>query len=328
MAITLDLKDRKILYELDRNCRQSNAEIARKVGLSKQVVGFRIQKLIENKVISFFYAVIDISKLGFTIHKNFLRLQNITKDKEKEFMGYAKKNPDVVWSASCDGLYDFIFSTWAKDPEYLNRVLKNLNNEFGSFIYERQTATILRGQYFSRDYLLNRKRTKVKEDAFFGAVPHEVKLDDTDWNILLCLGENARMPIVDISDRVKLGVDAVSDRIKRMENFGVINHYTIVPNESVFPYLHYKILVSLKNNSDEIERRIVSYCKSNSNIVYIVKALGQWDFEIDIEVENVEKFREIMMDFKSEFQNDIKDYSSLNLYQVHKYNFCPSVHRS
>ena len=77
MPNELDLKDRKILYELDINSRQSNSEIAKKTGLSKQVVGLRIKKLVETGVVSSFYTVIDISKLGFTIHKNFLRLQNL-----------------------------------------------------------------------------------------------------------------------------------------------------------------------------------------------------------------------------------------------------------
>jgi|MudIll2142460700_1097286.scaffolds.fasta_scaffold422192_1 hypothetical protein len=33
----LDLKDRKILYELDLNCGQSNEQIGKKVGRSKEV---------------------------------------------------------------------------------------------------------------------------------------------------------------------------------------------------------------------------------------------------------------------------------------------------
>jgi len=36
--VKLDLKDRKILYQLDLNPRQSNAEIGKKVRLSKEVV--------------------------------------------------------------------------------------------------------------------------------------------------------------------------------------------------------------------------------------------------------------------------------------------------
>jgi len=47
----LDLKDRKILYELDLNCRQSNTQIGKKVGLSRKVVEYRIKKMEEEGVI-------------------------------------------------------------------------------------------------------------------------------------------------------------------------------------------------------------------------------------------------------------------------------------
>ncbi|MFO7677029.1 MAG: AsnC family protein, partial [Thermoplasmatota archaeon] len=40
----LDLKDRKILYELDLDCRQSNSQIGKKVGLGRDVVSYRINK--------------------------------------------------------------------------------------------------------------------------------------------------------------------------------------------------------------------------------------------------------------------------------------------
>ena len=44
----IDLKDRKILYELDIDSRQSFRNIGRKVGLSKDVVASRVKKLKEN----------------------------------------------------------------------------------------------------------------------------------------------------------------------------------------------------------------------------------------------------------------------------------------
>src|SRR3989344_8332372 len=94
IMIKLDLKDKKILYQLDLDCRQTNTEIGRKVGLSKQVVGFRIQRLLEKNLILKFYAVIDISKMGFSVHKNFLRFQNMDKEKERVFIEYAKSNPN------------------------------------------------------------------------------------------------------------------------------------------------------------------------------------------------------------------------------------------
>lgn len=323
--INLDLKDKRILYELDQNSRQTNAQIGRKIGLSKQVVGFRIQKLIKNKILTKFYCILDTSKFGFTIHKNFLRLQNITREKEKELIEYIEKNENIVWAASCDGRYDFIISTWARDVEYLDKIIKELNKKFGEFISERQIATIVHGQYLPRDYLTGKKRDSFYEGAFFGAVPFKIKVDDIDWKILFELGKNAKTTAIDISKSTKTTAELVADRIKKLEKNGIIKHYTIVPNEQVYPYLHYKVLISLKNMSEYLESLFTSYCKSNPYIIYMVKSLGLWDFEIDLEVPTVEKFRDIMMDIKSRFQNNIKDYSSLQIYQVHKYNFCPSI---
>ena len=47
--VELDLKDRKILYELDLNCRQSNTQIDKKVGLSRKVVEYRIKRMEEEE---------------------------------------------------------------------------------------------------------------------------------------------------------------------------------------------------------------------------------------------------------------------------------------
>lgn len=325
MPVTLDLKDRKILYQLDINSRQPNSEIAKKVGLSKQVVGFRIKRLLKERVISSCHTIIDISKLGFTVHKNFLRLQNVDREKEAGLITYLRGDPNVVWIASCDGRFDLAFGTWAKDMDFLDKTLNELNRRFGDYISERQIATIIRGEYFVRDYLIARKESSQFRQAFFGASPEPVKMDKVDWQILLELGKSARLSAVELSRKVGISADAVSDRVKKLEKSGVVRNYNFVPNEAVYPYLHYKVLVGLHNISEARENALVEFCRINPNIVYIVKALGPWEFEIDMEVENAEQFRNIMMEIKTQFKDILKDYSALLIYQVHKYNFCPSM---
>ena len=65
----LDLKDRKILYVLDLDSRQSFRSIGRKVGLSKDIVTNRVKKLQEKGIIKRFFTYYDILQLGL----NFLR---------------------------------------------------------------------------------------------------------------------------------------------------------------------------------------------------------------------------------------------------------------
>ena len=43
--VKLDIKDKKILYELYTNARQSNNSIAKKIGLSREAIDYRIKNL-------------------------------------------------------------------------------------------------------------------------------------------------------------------------------------------------------------------------------------------------------------------------------------------
>jgi len=64
----LDLKDRKILYVLDKNSRQSIRSIYKKVSLSKDVVANQV-KTEKSGIIKLFYPRYDTLQLGL----NFLR---------------------------------------------------------------------------------------------------------------------------------------------------------------------------------------------------------------------------------------------------------------
>lgn len=53
-------------------------------------------------------------------------------------------------------------------------------------------------------------------------------MDDLDRQILRLLAENARMPVKDIARQVALTSPAVSSRIRKLEQEGVIRSYTVV----------------------------------------------------------------------------------------------------
>ena len=67
MSIKLDIKDKKILYELDMDARQSISSIAKRVGLSKEVVNYRIRRMEKEGLIDGYYAIIEYSKLESVI---------------------------------------------------------------------------------------------------------------------------------------------------------------------------------------------------------------------------------------------------------------------
>ena len=73
----LDIKDRKILYELDLNARQTDSEIAKKVGLTRDSTRYRINRLIENGHINYFMTLLNSMKLGYDWYRTFFKFQNL-----------------------------------------------------------------------------------------------------------------------------------------------------------------------------------------------------------------------------------------------------------
>ena len=56
-------------------------------------------------------------------------------------------------------------------------------------------------------------------------------LDSVDKKIIRCLQDNSRMNASAIGEAVNMSVSAVIERIKKLENSGVIKKYTVCLNE-------------------------------------------------------------------------------------------------
>ena len=88
----INLKDRKILYHLDLNSRQSLSQLGKRVGLPKNVVAYRMKGLIENGIIRNFFTVINPFKLGYTSFGFYLVLQYATSKIKQEIIDFFYNN--------------------------------------------------------------------------------------------------------------------------------------------------------------------------------------------------------------------------------------------
>src|SRR3989344_5009607 len=156
----LDLKDKKTLYGLDINSRATLNEIAKKVGLSKQVVDYRLKNLIKDNVIQQFYTVINFSKLGYTQYKLYIKFQNVKPETEKELIAYWVNNKNSVWVASCRGRWDLTVSILARDINNFGEILSNFINQYGLFILEKDILITQMSPVFTKAYLTEKKEKK------------------------------------------------------------------------------------------------------------------------------------------------------------------------
>lgn len=311
----LDKKDMKILYQLDLNSRQSDAEIAKKVRLNKNTVWYRINRLMENGVIRKFVTLVNPVKFGKSVFKLYVRLQDMTDEAWNEIKIYLIQHKQVFWVTRNEGNWDIITAVWAKTPFDFYEFYSDFSARFNKFISEKQVTNQIEVPFFSRSYLSNGEG-QVK--CLWGGQVTEEKVDETDMKILEILAANARIPSAEIASKLKITPRIASYRIKEMMKRKIILAFSIELNQDTIDYDYYKVIFYLKSLTRQKENAFIEFCRSQGNIIYYIKTLGPWELELEIEAKNHKELNKIMNSIRKEFGDIIKSYEPLLITEEYK----------
>ena len=122
---------------------------------------------------------------------------------------------------------------------------------------------------------------------------------------------------------VPISADAVGKRIKSLEKSGIIRNYILILNDAKLNQIRYKVLLKVHHFNDKVNRRFLQFCREHPNITFYNRNIGTWEIEIDLEIKKSEEFRSIMRLIKKEFADSIREYFSLMVYDVNKFDFIP-----
>ena len=321
IMVKIDLKDRKILYELDFNSRQPFSKIGKKVGLHKNVVIYRIKRLKEKGIIRNFYTEIDSFKLGYNSLRFYLVFRNITPEIRKEIINYFKKNKNTWWVGSFEGDYDLAVLIWVKELHefyvYWEETLKKYRHYFQKQIF----CNYVQLRLFRHSFLLDEYDKLDREKFEITGGGRKVETDDLDFQILEVLAKNSRTPTIEIAKNLNSTVDTINSRIKKLIKLDVIQGFRVSIDYSKLGYRFFKVNIDLNDYNDR--SRMITYIKYNPNLIMIDKSIGYYDLELDLWVENLNRFHDIMDDLTIKFPKSIKNYTYVHDVKLHKLLYIP-----
>jgi Lrp/AsnC family leucine-responsive transcriptional regulator len=142
-------------------------------------------------------------------------------------------------------------------------------------------------------------KTTQKEES-----PVAVKLDSKDLAILKLLQQNARITVKEISDKVLLSTTPVYERIKRMEESGVIRQYvTLLDHAKVKKGLMVICYVSLKQHNKTAGAKFIKTIQEMNEVTECYNISGEFDFMLKIAVENMDAYYDFHVNRLSEAEN-------------------------
>ena len=131
-----------------------------------------------------------------------------------------------------------------------------------------------------------------------------VSLDKKDMAILKLLQENARVTVKEISQKIHLSTTPVHERIKRMEESGVIKQYvTLLDHSKVKKGLIVICYVSLKEHSKNAGNKFIKTIHELNEVTECYNISGEFDFMLKVICEDMNGYYDFHVNKLSQIEN-------------------------
>jgi DNA-binding Lrp family transcriptional regulator len=299
----LTLADKKILSLIEYNPRITFKELATACHLSKDTIKYRIARLEKEKIILGYTAFIDYKKLGNHSYKLFIKLNASSEQKEK-LKEFIRKQKNVFAIFESNGNWNFAVAIFAKSHSEFNEIENSILENFGNLISNLRFCSMIDVEIFQKDFFKLNKTTK--KFNFWGELGFE-KLDELDKKLLKLIHQNSKISLVDLSEDLKLSIDATKKRIKKLEEKKILPIYKTNINYSLLGFNQYKMLIFPKNYSSESEKKIINFLENNKNCINIIRTIGSWKLEAEFLAEDISEIDNLTSELNEKFREEIGD---------------------
>jgi Lrp/AsnC family leucine-responsive transcriptional regulator len=129
-------------------------------------------------------------------------------------------------------------------------------------------------------------------------------VDEKDKAILQLLQENAKLTVREIAQLVHLSATPVHERIKRMEDSGVIRQYAaLVDHSKIKKGLMVICYVSLKEHNKRSGAKFIKTMNELREITECYNISGEFDFMLKVVVENMDAYYDFHVNKLSQLEN-------------------------
>jgi len=319
----LDLKDRKILYELDLDSRQSFSELGKKVGLRKEVVIDRVRNLQEKGIIVHFYTEIDDYKLGYNRYRFYFNYQYASPDIKKEIIDFFVKNKYTRIIHSTEGSYNLVIILDLDGISKCYFVWDTIVSRYRQYFVDQVFSVIFRANIYRYSFLLNQehmeKSPRIKT-TLYGS-DERVEIDHLDRQILTLLSQNSRLQTIEIGEKLHSTALTIKNRIKRLKKTGVIKAFRLDIALPKLGYHRYKVDIIL--NDYQKLHAIINYIEENPCLDEVILSIGYVDLELVFILKSANQLQEIMKDLELKFPETIKNHKYFYSVQTHKWTWMP-----
>jgi len=321
----IDLKDRKILRELDMEARIPIKQLAKKVGVSRQVAQYRIERMKNEGVISNSLTIFDSPVVGKRWFRIVLQLRKITASEKQAFIEYFKTHPNVVWLGEVGGNWDFVINLVSDDQFSFDQLFSKILERWGTSIQRYEILVYINVRDQQRRYIVPDYETQqTRPESMF----HEMKynsnlsLDSLDKKIIQKISKNAGLSYSEIASSLDISYKTAQNRMETMGKNGLILGYRTLVNPGRLGYESYMVFLGTNAYDAKLERSLDEFLK-HPNVTFVVRQLGRWRIGLEAEFRNRNEFQAFLVELRTRFADIISEYETFPIFFDHAVDYFP-----
>ncbi len=144
-----------------------------------------------------------------------------------------------------------------------------------------------------------------------------MQIDETDKKLLLFLQQDAKQTTKELSYKLGLSVTAVYERVKKLENNGVISKYVAILDKTKIDrnfiiLCHVKLIQHKKEYVMQFEKEVMNL----QEVIECFHVSGDYDYILKICVKDMEDYRNFMLTKLTTLQHIASTHSSFTISEV------------
>lgn len=291
---------------------QSVEELARVLNVRPHRIRYIKSQLTEKGII-FIRPFVDTFKLGFFEYKIYLSLDTKSRLRRTEVVRWLSNRSGVTFVGELASRYDLVFDILTRDPLELRKILFEISREVEVVIEDRLVCQVLAITFFEKTYLatLNKPR-KALFKRFSTA--HTVELSTEQVKLLESLIREETYSETALSKSLGVPRTTLQNRLKNLEQLGIIKGIVQHIRAAPLGLQVKRLLVSCRHLDDVSRRHFYEHFLGTPEIVVVVDCIGEWDFELSLEIENEEVLQRILNTLKARFAEQIKEVLEIEFF--------------
>ncbi len=292
----VDVLDKKILAVVDWEARLPISQIAKRVRSNKDVVLNRIKRLEESGIITQYYPVLNLGKLGYFTHRLNFQVEELSEEREKQFIHFLDKEINAGLIYKMDQQFQYGVYIWTSSVYELEKLLLKIKKFLGRSLVEYKLHLLCSIRQYPKDAVFEKE-----EHTMYVKIEGGEKLgvDKEDFLILKELEKNARISTVELSKRTNIPQQTVSYKIKMLEKKKIILGYRAEIKIQKLGFEHFALEIYLFDQSQMDKFRL--WADLDPHVTWFETAVGGVDLDIALEVKDRNELEKKLNELKKKF---------------------------